>query len=239
MHDLATLSAQCQTWVEAIALCEGAKALDDIRVNAMGKRGVITKALKELGTLSVAERQEHGKTLNHLRDTLNAAILEAKERIANAELDTKLQHERLDVSLPTRAHEQGGVHPITQTTDEIIAILGAMGFVLAEGPEIEEDALNFTALNMPPSHPARQMHDTFYVHGTDAHGAPKLLRTHTSPVQIRAMLDGKPPYRIMAPGRTYRCDHDITHTPMFHQVEGLCIGTDVHFGHLKGCLQNF
>jgi phenylalanyl-tRNA synthetase alpha chain len=153
-------------------------------------------------------------------------------------LDARLAEEAIDVSLPIRPEMAGRLHPITQTIDEAIAILGEMGFSVAEGPEIEDDFHNFTALNIPPEHPARQMHDTFYFPEKDD-GSRNVLRTHTSPVQIRTMVSGEPPFRIIAPGRTYRCDSDMTHTPMFHQIEGLVIDESTHFGHLKGCLLNF
>jgi phenylalanyl-tRNA synthetase alpha chain len=153
-------------------------------------------------------------------------------------MERRLEAERIDVTLPARPERVGRIHPISQTLDEMIAIFGEMGFTVAEGPDIEDDWHNFTALNIPPEHPARQMHDTFYLPDQDG-GVPTVLRTHTSPVQVRTMTAQKPPIRIVAPGRTYRSDYDMTHTPMFHQIEGLAIDTDIHMGHLKGCLMEF
>jgi phenylalanyl-tRNA synthetase alpha chain len=178
--------------------------------------------------------------LNGLKDRLNDAIAARKQALYAAALDARLATERVDITLPVpdSALEGGRIHPVSQVMDEIAAIFADMGFAIAEGPDIEDDFHNFGALNIPPEHPARQMHDTFYLTAGDGEEAP-VLRTHTSPVQIRTMMAGPPPYRIIAPGRTYRCDSDQTHTPMFHQVEGLVIDQETHLGHLKWCLEAF
>ncbi len=175
--------------------------------------------------------------MNRLKDEIEAAILAAQQRLDGAALQQRLVNERIDMTLPVRAEAEGRIHPISQTIDEVVAIFGEMGFSVAEGPHIEDDFHNFTALNIPPEHPARQEQDTFYLSGTG--GDRKLLRTHTSPVQIRTMMSQKPPLRIIVPGRTFRSDHDATHSPMFHQVEGLVIDRAIHMGHLKGCLIEF
>ena len=215
-------------------------ALDAARVGALGKKGKITAAMKGLGGLSPDERKETGQALNAIKDAVAEAIEGRKGALEAAALEKQLESERLDVSLPVRPEQRGKLHPISQTMDEIVAIFGAMGLSVREGPNIEDDFHNFTALNIPAEHPARQMMDTFYLQ--DENGNPdfeKVLRTHTSPVQVRTMQSEKPPIRIIAPGRTYRSDYDATHTPMFHQVEGLVIDKHITFGHLKGCLQEF
>ena len=213
-------------------------ALDELRVAALGKKGSVSQQMQGLGKLPPEERKEAGQALNALKTVVAEAIEAKKAGLEEAALDARLAGEAIDVSLPIRPERPGRLHPITQTIDEAIAILGEMGFAVAEGPEIEDDFHNFTALNIPPEHPARQMHDTFYFPEKDD-GSRNVLRTHTSPVQIRTMVSGEPPFRIIAPGRTYRCDSDMTHTPMFHQIEGLVIDESTHFGHLKGCLLNF
>ena len=181
---------------------------------------------------------ELGQALNRLKDEIAGAIDARRSTLEDAALKVRLQSEGVDVTLPVRPERAGCLHPISQTIDEIVAIFGEMGFAVAEGPDIEDDFHNFTALNIPPEHPARQMHDTFYF-PERADGSRMLLRTHTSPVQIRTMQNSKPPLRIIVPGRTYRCDSDMTHTPMFHQVEGLVVDETSHMGHLKGCLIHF
>ncbi|HAA91975.1 MAG TPA: phenylalanine--tRNA ligase subunit alpha, partial [Rhodospirillaceae bacterium] len=213
-------------------------ALEAVRVGALGKKGSVSQQMQGLGKLPPEDRKAAGQALNAVKTAVAEAIEAKKTDLETAALDARLAEESVDVSLPVRPEAQGRLHPITQTIDEAIAILGEMGFAVAEGPEIEDDFHNFTALNIPPEHPARQMHDTFYLPEKDD-GSRLVLRTHTSPVQIRTMRSTEPPLRIIAPGRTYRCDSDMTHTPMFHQIEGLVIDKSTHFGHLKGCLLNF
>ncbi len=230
----------------AVDSAESTESLEELRVSALGKKGRITGLMKTLGQLPAEERREAGQTLNAIKDKVAAAIDARKSSLEDAALEARLASEMVDVTLPVRPEAEGRLHPISQTVDEIIAILGEMGFSVAEGPDIEDDFHNFTALNIPPEHPARQMHDTFYL-PEDADGVRKVLRTHTSPVQIRAMQAAMAakgyglPLRFIAPGRTYRCDSDMTHTPMFHQVEGLVVDKTgrVHMGHLKGCLIEF
>jgi len=214
-------------------------ALDAARVAALGKKGELTQRMKALGGLAPEARRAAGQRLNALKDELSAALEARRGALESAALRTTLAHEWLDVTLPVRPEPAGRLHPIGQVSEELNAIFGAMGFDVAEGPDIEDDFHNFAALNIPPEHPARQMHDTFYLGSAAPGGAAKLLRTHTSPVQVRAMQAGRPPFRIIAPGRTYRCDSDMTHTPMFHQIEGLWVDRAVHMGHLKGCLSDF
>jgi len=235
------LDAVKTRWLEAAAAAASPAALEEVRVKALGKSGEVSALMKGLGALSPDERREPGAKLNAVKDAVAAAIEARRAALQEAELDERLKTERVDVTLPARPEPEGRLHPISQTVDEIVAIFGAMGFRVAEGPDIEDDFHNFTALNIPPEHPARQMHDTFYIQGADGTGGPggKLLRTHTSPVQIRTMKDSKPPIRIIAPGRTYRVDSDMTHSPMFHQVEGLVVDESTHMGHLKGCLTEF
>jgi phenylalanyl-tRNA synthetase alpha chain len=235
MSQIATLKSDTAA---AIAGADSLEALDAVRVGALGKKGSITALMKQLGALPPEQRRAFGAEVNILKDEI-AGLLEARQSaLKQAALDARLAGERVDVSLPPRPSAEGRVHPISQTIDEIVAVFGDMGFVWAEGPDIEDDWHNFTALNIPPEHPARQMHDTFYLPPRDD-GTPMLLRTHTSPVQVRSMLSSKPPIRIIVPGRTFRLDSDQTHTPMFHQVEGLVIDEATHMGHLKGCLQEF
>ena len=221
----------------AIAACKNSAALEEQRVNLLGKKGVLTEALKTLGSATPEERKSLGAALNQLKEEIGTAVEAKKETLANAELNARLLTEKIDVTLPSRPIPQGRIHPVTQVIDEITAIFADMGFSVAVGPDIEDDQHNFTALNIPESHPARQMHDTFYLQGNG--DGKTLLRTHTSPVQIRTMSGGKPPFRVIAPGSTYRCDSDITHTPMFHQIEGFVIDKHTHMGHLKGCIIEF
>jgi phenylalanyl-tRNA synthetase alpha chain len=224
--------------VRKIAAATSPDALEAIRVKVLGRRGSLTLAMRELGALAQEERRRAGAELNAAKDRITAALNEATARLGRAALAGRLAGERADVTLPVEFSGTGRIHPISQTIDEIVAIFGEMGFVVAEGPHIEEDFYNFTALNIPPEHPARQEHDTFYL-PERPDGTRLVLRTHTSPVQIRTMLAQKPPIRIIVPGRTFRCDHDATHSPMFHQVEGLVVDRSAHMGHLKGCLIEF
>jgi len=251
----------------AAAAAADLAALEEVRVRALGKKGAITERMKGLGAMEAEARKAAGQALNALRNEVNAAIEARKAALEDAELDQRLATEQIDITLPVRPEQQGRIHPISQTIDEVVSIFGEMGFTVAEGPDIEKDWYNFTALNIPPDHPARQMHDTFYLTATDggrptnpavgggatANGGGEqvvassddkdaggwLLRTHTSPVQIRHMENVEPPIRILVPGRTYRCDSDMTHTPMFHQFEGLVVDETTHMGHLKGCLIEF
>ena len=235
------LDALKDKWVAAAQAASTSAALETIRVDALGKKGEISGLMKGLGSMSPEERRDFGAKLNAIKDAVAEAVEARKSALAEAELDERLKTERVDITLPARPEPEGRLHPISQTIDEIVAIFGSMGFRVAEGPDIEDDFHNFTALNIPPEHPARQMHDTFYVQGADGTGGPggKLLRTHTSPVQIHAMKAGTPPLRVIAPGRTYRVDSDMTHSPMFHQVKGLAVNETSHMGHLKGCLTEF
>ena len=213
-------------------------ALEELRVGALGKKGSVTELVKRLGGLPPEQRRDAGQAFNALKREVEEALALRRTALEGAALDARLEAERIDVTLPPRERQEGRIHPVSQAAEEIVAIFADMGFAVAEGPDIEDDWHNFEALNIPPEHPARQMFDTFYLEA-EQDGRPLLLRTHTSPVQIRTMLGGKPPYRIIAPGRTYRRDSDATHTPMFHQVEGLLIDRRTHMGHLKGCLIDF
>lgn len=219
------------------------KALDDIRVFAMGKKGVVTELMKGLATLLGEEKINMGKKLNLLKQEIESALNTRKEELETIELNKKLASESIDVTLPIRPENQGRIHPVSKIYEEVVAIFGQMGFDVAEGPDIEDQFHNFNALNMPPNHPARQMQDTFYLpcSTTEPFDIDKayVVRTHTSGIQIRTMEVQKPPIRIIAPGRTYRSDFDATHTPMFHQVEGLVIDKTTTLAHLKGCLYDF
>ena len=214
-------------------------ALEALRVAALGKAGSVTALLKTLGGLSPEERQSRGPEIQGLREAVTTAIATRKAALDAAALDIKLAAEAIDMSLPADTAPRGSVHPVSQVMDELAEIFADMGFAVATGPEIEDDWHNFTALNIPETHPARAMHDTFYFPDTNADGQKMLLRTHTSPVQIRTMMNEEPPIRIIAPGRVYRSDSDATHTPMFHQVEGLVIDRGIHMGHLKWTLETF
>ncbi len=258
MDNLDDLKAEL---LEAVAGAGDAATLETARVAALGKKGRITAMMKTLGGLDPVARKATGQALNALRDEVQGAIDARKIDLESADLNARLATEKVDVTLPARPDPMGRLHPITQTIEEVSAIFGEMGFEIAEGPDIETDWYNFTALNIPREHPARQMFDTFYMagsadqlegagaqlpahlHGGIMQGGPErevmLLRTHTSPVQIRTMEKQEPPIRILCPGRTYRCDSDMTHTPMFHQFEGLVIDEATHMGHLKGCLIEF
>jgi len=226
---------------ETLSSIRAAQSLDElegIRVQALGKKGSLSLAMKELGQLEPDARREAGQALNAIKSEVSEAIDARKADLARDALNQRLATEKVDVSLAPRFEAEGRIHPLSRTLEEITAIFAEMGFTVAEGPDIESDYYNFTALNIPPEHPARQEHDTFYL-TPDDEGRRKVLRTHTSPVQIRTMETIRPPIRIIAPGRTYRSDHDATHSPMFHQCEGLVIGKDIHMGHLKGCLIDF
>jgi len=237
MTDTAQLEQQILT---AAAAAGDETALETVRVAALGKNGSVTALLKTLGTLSPDERKSQGPLINGLKDRVNAALAARRDAFKNLALEARLNTEGIDVTLPVReaAAETGRVHPITQVTDELTAIFADMGFAVAEGPDIETDDYNFTKLNFPEEHPARAMHDTFFFN-PKPDGTRLLLRTHTSPVQVRTMLSQKPPIRVIIPGRTYRNDSDQTHTPMFHQVEGLVIDKGSHLGHLKWILEEF
>ncbi|MGM0561287.1 MAG: phenylalanine--tRNA ligase subunit alpha [Pseudomonadota bacterium] len=236
MQDLEQLK---QKLLDEAAEAADLDSLEALRVRALGKKGEITQRMKTLGQLSPDERREAGQALNQVKDALAEAIETRREALEAAALEARLQAERIDVSLPVRPERSGHVHPISRTIDELIAIFGEMGFSVAEGPHIEDAFHNFSALNIPEWHPARQDMDTFYLKAESEDAERPVLRTHTSPVQIRHMLSDKPPLRIIAPGRTFRADHDATHSPMFHQVEGLVVDETTHMGHLKGTLIEF
>ena len=212
--------------------------LENLRVQVLGKKGSITSLMKQLGSLEPDKRREVGQILNRLQKNIIESIDNKKSSLEETYLNEKLKNESLDITLPTRPENVGRIHPLSKTMDEVISIFAQMGFTVAEGPDIESDFYNFTALNIPQEHPARQEHDTFYFN-EDENGERKVLRTHTSPVQIRTMEKLKPPLRVIVPGRTYRSDHDATHSPMFHQCEGLVIGDKLNMSHLKGCLIDF
>ncbi len=224
--------------LDAVKAASSEAALDEVRVAALGKKGSISELLKSLGGMSPEDRKTNGPVFNALRDRVSDAIAARKEDLATAVLNARLATEKMDVTLPVRPESIGSVHPVSQVLDEITAIFADLGFAVAEGPDVETDDNNFTRLNIPPDHPARQMHDTFYL-SPQADGSQPLLRTHTSPVQVRTMINQAPPIRIIAPGRTYRVDSDATHSPMFHQVEGLVIDETTHLGHLKWTLEEF
>ena len=215
-------------------------ALESVRVSALGKKGSVSELLKTLGSMTPEERKERGPLINGLRDQVQGAILARRNDLAEAAAAARLAAERIDVTLPVpeAPESRGRIHPISQVIEELTAIFADMGFSVAEGPDIETDYLNFTALNFPEGHPAREMHDTFFL-APDERGERKVLRTHTSPVQIRTMMSQKPPIRVIIPGRTYRHDSDQTHTPMFHQVEGLVIDRQANIAHLKWILEEF
>ena len=223
--------------IDRIAAAPDLAALEALRVAALGKSGEITALLKSLGGMTPEQRLVEGPAIHARREAVAAAIAARKDALENAQLEARLATEKLDLSLPARETPRGSVHPVSQVMDELAEIFADLGFAVAEGPEIEDDWHNFTALNIPETHPARAMHDTFYLAGE--HDQPMVLRTHTSPVQIRTMMAQKPPIRIIAPGRVYRSDSDATHTPMFHQIEGLVIDKGITLGHLKWTLETF
>jgi len=222
--------------IDRIRSADSLGALEELRVAALGKSGSITALLKTLGQMDADTRAEEAPKIHALREAVAEAIAARKQALENEELERRLATERLDLSLPAPESPRGSIHPVSQVMDELTEIFADMGFSVAEGPEIEDDWHNFTALNIPETHPARAMHDTFYVDGADRH---MVLRTHTSPVQIRTMQKTPPPIRIIAPGRVYRSDSDATHTPMFHQIEGLVIDKAITMGHLKWTLETF
>jgi phenylalanyl-tRNA synthetase alpha chain len=236
--DIAVVTQQANKALVDVENADSLDALETVRINTLGKAGSISALLKLLGTMSPEDRQKRGPEYNGLRERVTAAIAAKRASFETAALNTRLATERLDMTLPAPALPQGSIHPVSQVMDELAEIFADMGFAVAEGPEIEDDWHNFTALNIPETHPARAMHDTFYF-PADEGGVTKLLRTHTSPVQIRTMTSQSPPIRIIAPGRVYRSDSDATHTPMFHQIEGLVIDKGIHLGHLKWTLETF
>ena len=209
--------------------------INEIKSNLFGKNGLISSQFKKIGSIAVNERKKFAADLNVIKDELQNLIDNKINEIQNSKINEKLEKEKIDITLPERTFKRGKIHPVSQTIDEISSIFSEIGFSVEEGPDVENEYNNFTALNTPDNHPARDMHDTFYLDEKKE----KLLRTHTSPVQIRTMLKSKPPFKIIAPGRTYRSDSDQTHSPMFHQVEGLHIDKDINMGHLKGCLNYF
>lgn len=223
-----------QEWLQQIQALESLTALDDLRVHLLGKNGLVTQQLKTLGTLAPEERKSKGAEINALKEHITLAIEEKKTLLKMQALELRLVHEKVDITLPARQEPIGKIHPLSKTIQEIIQYFSQIGFQVFDGPHIESQELNFDALNIPAHHPARQSHDTFYV--AESH---EVLRTHTSPVQIRTLRDHKPPIRFLAPGRTFRSDYDATHTPMFHQIEGVVIEEGINFGHLKGTLIDF
>ena len=221
-----------------IGRADDLEALENARVASLGRNGIITSLMKSVGQLEPQERKEAGRIFNSLKQEITAALAAKHEELKALQLSARLAREAVDITLPVRQEPAGTIHPISQTIDEMVTIFAQMGFVVADGPHIESDFNNFTALNIPPEHPARQEHDTFYLPEKED-GTRLVLRTHTSPVQIRTMLSQSPPIRIIVPGRTFRADYDATHSPMFHQIEGLVIDEATHMGHLKGCLIDF
>jgi len=235
--DIETLQTELMAAIDSAVTLE---TLEVVRVSALGKQGSVSALLKTMGGMSPEERQTHGPIINGLRESITSALTAKKAELETAELNRRLATERIDMTLPAYETPRGTIHPVSQVMDELAEIFADMGFAVAEGPEIEDDWHNFTALNIPETHPARAMHDTFYFPDDMARDGQKmLLRTHTSPVQIRTMTSQEPPIRIIAPGRVYRSDSDATHTPMFHQIEGLVIDKGIHLGHLKWTLETF
>ena len=229
-----------EKYLAAIAEAGDEAALEQVRVQALGKKGEISQKMRELGKMSPEERQTAGPALNALKDEINSALAARKAALADAALDERLRGEWLDVTLPGRPRSAGTIHPVSQVTEEVTAIFADMGFAVAEGPQVESDWFNFDALNIPSHHPARAEMDTFYMHRAEGDDRPPhVLRTHTSPVQIRTMQAEGAPLRVIAPGRVYRADYDQTHTPMFHQVEGLAIDRDISMANLKWVLEEF
>ncbi len=230
MQDIDSLVKEAKSAIESAS---NLKVLDDLRVAYLGKKGKFTELLKSLGKLPADERPKAGQEINKAKQVLQQGIESRRSQLDSIELEKKLSSETIDVTLPGRGQQRGGLHPVTRTMQRIQSLFTQLGFEIAEGPEIEDDYHNFEALNIPETHPARAMHDTFYINDH------MLLRTHTSPVQIRAMENREPPLRIIAPGRVYRCDSDLTHTPMFHQVEGFMVDENISFADLKGMLDEF
>ncbi|WP_295496678.1 phenylalanine--tRNA ligase subunit alpha, partial [Sphingorhabdus sp. EL138] len=237
MMDIETLQTELMAAIDSAGTLE---TLEAVRVSALGKQGSVSALLKTMGGMSPEERQTQGPIINGLRESITSALATKKTELETAELNRRLATERIDMTLPAPDAPRGTIHPVSQVMDELAEIFADMGFAVAEGPEIEDDWHNFTALNIPETHPARAMHDTFYFPDEMARDGQKMvLRTHTSPVQIRTMTSQEPPIRIIAPGRVYRSDSDATHTPMFHQIEGLVIDKGIHLGHLKWTLETF
>lgn len=238
MENMESLKTELLTEINT---AQDMKTLEEVRVAITGKKGRLTAMMKDLGSLSVEEKKEMGKNLNILKAEVEKALENQRAKLENIELNAKLAAETVDVTLPIRPEAQGRIHPVSKIYEEVVAIFGQMGFSVAEGPDIEDQFHNFNALNMPANHPARQMQDTFYIPNPESNDFDDsyVVRTHTSPVQIRTMEKQQPPIRIIAPGRTYRSDYDATHTPMFHQVEGLVIDKNITMAHLKGCLYDF
>jgi len=235
MTDIAALQSDILAQISGAA---DEAALEAVRVATLGKKGSVSALLATMGALSPDERKIQGPKFNGLRDAVTTAIAARKTELADSALDARLAGETLDVTLPAHPENSGTVHPISQVLEEVVAIFADLGFGVAEGPDVEFDDYNFTKLNIPPDHPARQMQDTFYV-SAQGDGSSHVLRTHTSPVQVRTMLNNKPPIRIISPGRTYRVDSDATHSPMFHQVEALVIDEGITLGHLKWTVEEF
>jgi phenylalanyl-tRNA synthetase alpha chain len=225
--------------IEEFSRISDADELERVKARFLGKSGSLTALLKSLGALAPDARREAGARINAAKVRIEAALSERRDALAHAALDARLAEEALDVTLPGRGRGLGGIHPVIRTWQRIESIFNSIGFDIADGPEIETDWYNFTALNNPENHPARSMQDTFYVEGSDAAGLPLLLRTHTSPIQVRYACRHQPPIKVIAPGRTYRVDSDATHSPMFHQVEGLWIDENVSFADLKGVYTDF
>lgn len=237
MENLAALTDEA---LKLVADAADLATLDNVRVEYLGKKGQITALLKGLGKLSNEERPAAGAKINEAKQAVQAKITERKQAMEQAAIDAKLAEETIDVTLPGRGQTTGGLHPVTRTLQRIENIFAAVGYDVEEGPEIEDDYHNFEALNIPAHHPARAMHDTFYVRESEVdNGTKHVLRTHTSPVQVRTMENQEPPIRIICPGRVYRCDSDLTHTPMFHQVEGLVVDKNISFADLKGTVDQF
>jgi phenylalanyl-tRNA synthetase alpha chain len=232
MSDLDKISSIFNAKIDSVKTKDD---LQNIKTEFFGKNGQITQQFKSLGSLDPEKRKEFASNLNKIKDDLTHQLEQKNIDIDTSEINEKLKNEKVDVTLPIRPDRQGKIHPVSQVIDEISSIFSEIGFSVAEGPDVESEYNNFTALNTPEEHPARDMHDTFYLEENKQ----LLLRTHTSPVQIRTMLSSKPPFKIIAPGRTYRCDSDQTHAPMFHQLEGLHIDKGITMGHLKGCLDYF
>ena len=232
MLDLDKLSQEISSKITQI---NSRQELDSLKTFYLGKKGTITEAFKGMGQVAPDQKKDYAAKLNNIKSDLIDKINSTQSKFDLKEIEEKLKNEVIDVTLPANEIKRGSIHPVSQVIDELTSIFSEIGFSVAEGPDIENEFNNFTALNTPEHHPARDMHDTFYLDDKKQ----TLLRTHTSPVQIRTMLNKKPPIKIIAPGRTYRCDSDMTHTPMFHQLEGLCIGADINMGHLKGCLDFF
>lgn len=237
MDGLDTLKAK---YLTAVSTAADEAALEEVRLAALGKKGEISALMAGLGKMDPDQRKAAGAALNVLKDEIDAALRARKQGLADAALDERLRTEWLDVTLPGRPRRMGTIHPVSQVMEELTAIFADMGFAVAEGPQVESDWYNFDALNIPPEHPARQEHDTFFMHRAEGDARPPhVLRTHTSPVQVRAMMDKGAPIRVIAPGRVYRMDMDQTHTPMFHQVEGLAIDRDISMANLKWTLEEF